>query len=71
MINPVSKSRIMDTYAGANGKSIVSGALPSTESRMIFFLPYRSARGPPKKVPSAPAAKNAKMKICADRMENK
>ena len=60
-IKPIIKSRIKHTVGFVNGSRAVKGTAPTIESKMIVFLPKRSAKGPPKKVPSAPASKKAKI----------
>lgn len=62
-INPVSKRSIKAANGGTNGIRIVKGAEIIIDRNMISFLPNRSANGPPKNVPRAPATKNVKRKI--------
>jgi len=46
-----------------------NGAVAIMERKMIFFFPNRSASGPPKNVPNAPATRKANRNNCASLIE--
>ena len=63
-INPVKVRKMKATIGGTNGISSEKGTDASIDTEIIFFLPNRSANGPPKKVPNAPATKKANKNNC-------
>lgn len=62
-VKPANKSRQKAAAGGTNGIRMVNGAEIIIDRRIISFFPNRSAKGPPKNVPRAPATKNVNKKI--------
>ncbi|CEY36747.1 Uncharacterised protein [Streptococcus pneumoniae] len=65
LIKPIHKNNGTTHTSETCGNNSASGAEPNIENTMIFFLPNRSANGPPKKVPNTPAIINANTKYWA------
>ncbi|MMZ66753.1 hypothetical protein D1872_292760 [compost metagenome] len=61
MMKPIIASNTPVQNRLAYGSSSVSGAAQAMDRKIMLRLPKRSDNGPPKKVPSAPAARNRKM----------
>src|SRR5699024_11995874 len=66
---PIIQRTTMASHSLTKGSNIVKGAGPTSEHKIIFRLPNRSAKGPPKKVPTAPANKKEKIYNCAWEMD--
>lgn len=63
-IKPVIVRKRNARTEGTKGIRMANGTVDNIENEITFFLPKRSASGPPKKVPKAPAIKKANKKSC-------